>query len=319
MAISGAAVAIVGTGRVGSTLAYTLMLRGLGSELILHDIDEELAQGHALDLNHGMALARPARIVAGTLLDCARADVVIMCGGIAQRPGESRQQLVHANVQVVRQVVSQLTAAGFSGILLMATNPVDVLAYAAWRFFRLPARQVLGSGTVLDSARLRYLLGEGHGLDPRNIHAYVLGEHGDSELAAWSLTHVAGLPASWLQENSETERWKKEIMGEVRQAAGHIIARKGATYFAIALGLARVIESIVHDQNSVLTVSALVEDYYGISGVYLGLPCVVNRNGVARVLKPRLSAGEAEQLRSSARAIRGIMDAARDGFTPETT
>jgi L-lactate dehydrogenase len=283
------------------------MLRGLAGELVLYDRNQDRAEGQALDLNHGLPFAGPMRIAAGTLSDCAAADLVVLAAGVAQEPGESRMALLQRNAGVIRQLVEGLMAEGFGGMLLVATNPVDVLAYAAWRFSGLPPARVMGSGTILDSARLRYLLGNHCGVDPRNVHAYVLGEHGDTELPAWSMTHIAGMGIKGFCAACSRpcpELNLDDIFVQVRDAAQHIIARKGATYYAIALGLARITESIFHDQKSVLTVSALVREYAGVDQVYLGLPCVIGRAGVERVIRPTLNEAEAQRLCASARALR---------------
>ncbi|MEW6524020.1 MAG: L-lactate dehydrogenase [Bacillota bacterium] len=307
----GTKVAVIGVGLVGSTYAYTLMMKGLAAEIVLYDRNRNRAEGQALDLNHGMPFVSPLRIYAGSLADCADADLAVIAAGESQKPGQTRLDLLQANVAVTRQVVGGLASHGFAGLILMATNPVDVLAYAAWKFSQLPSARVLGSGTILDTARLRFLLGEHCGVDPRNIHAYVLGEHGDSELPAWSTARIAGLSiadfCAACTRPCPEPTWDDLFMA-VRDAAQDIIERKGATYYAIALGLARITESIVRDQKSVLTVSTLVEDYLNLSDVYIGLPCVIGRDGVEKVIRPRLDQDETERLLASAATVRQAIE-----------
>ena len=304
-------VAVIGAGNVGATFAYALLLNGLVGEIVLIDIDHERAEGEAMDLNHAAPLSNPVRIWAGSYADCAGADVVVVTAGAAQRPGETRLDLVKRNAGIFGDVIPSITEHNETGVLLIATNPVDVLSYVAWKLSGFPSGRVIGSGTVLDTARFRYLLGEHLDVDPRNVHAHVVGEHGDSEVPIWSLANVAGMRLEDYchREGCDiTADTRKRISHEVCTAAYEIIERKGATYYAVAVGLVRIVESILRDQKSVLSVSSLVPGHYNLEGVYLSLPAVIGRTGVERVLHLALSEKETEALRESAAVLRGVLD-----------
>jgi L-lactate dehydrogenase len=305
-------VAVVGTGAVGSTFAYALLLSGLASEIVLVDVNRSKAEGEAMDLNHAVPFTHPTRIWAGGYADCAGATVTVLAAGVPQRPGQTRLQCLQANAQVWREIVPQIAVNNRRGILLVATNPVDVLTYTAWKISGLPAARVLGSGTILDTARFRFLLSQHFGVDARSVHAFIIGEHGDSEVAAWSLANIAGmrLPeycrANGLPyENQVMER----IFESTRDAAYRIIERKGATYYAVAAGLLRITQSILRHQNTVLSVSSLINDYYGISDVCFSLPTVINQEGVQKVLRLELDNSEISKLRHSAGILRQTLDA----------
>lgn len=304
-------VGIVGTGLVGSTIAYTLLVRGLHCEMVLVDINRAKAEGDAMDLNHGIPLAAPLSIRAGDYPDLEGADVVIVAAGVAQRPGETRLQLLQRNAAIMADVARRVVQYAPGCILLVVTNPVDVLSYVALKCSNLPPSRVIGSGTLLDTARLRYLLGDYFGVDPRSVHAYVIGEHGDSELVAWSLAHIAGVRLEELGpmwERAVREGALQRIFEEVRNAAYEIIRRKGATYYAVALAVARLVESILQDQHSVLTVSTYVDGWQGIRDIYLGMPCVVGWSGVERMIELPLAPEELEALRRSAEVLRRAAD-----------
>jgi L-lactate dehydrogenase len=303
-------IAVVGSGNVGATAAFTLALNGVASEIVLIDANHARAEGEAMDLNHAMPFMRPTRIWAGDYGDCAIADVVILTAGAGQRPGETRLDLLKRNVAVFRDILPRISEQTREAILLVATNPVDVLTYAAWKMSGLSPTRVIGSGTILDTARFRYLLSQHFGVDPRSLHAFIVGEHGDSEVAVWSLANIAGMKLDeFCRLNGCTmpDEAKATIFQNTRMAAYEIIRRKGATYYAIAAGLVRIVEAIVRNENSVLTVSALVQGKYGLEDVYLSLPAVVNRTGVDRVLDLPLDPGEAESLRKSGHIIRDAL------------
>ena len=296
-------IAVVGAGSVGSTLAYTLVLSGMAGEIVLVDANQAKAEGEAMDLNHTVPFAKPARIWAGSYDDCAQADIIVVAAGVGQKPGETRLDLVKRNVEVFRQIIPAATRDNPGAILLIATNPVDVLTYAALQFSGLPQRQVIGSGTLLDTARFRALLGQHFGLDPRSIHAFIIGEHGDSEVPVWSLAHIAGmrLDEFCAQNGLHCEQPAlDEIFRQTRDAAYEIIRRKGATYYAIGAGLMDIVEAVLRDHNTVLTVSSLIDGYYGIDDVCLSLPTIVDRGGAERFFRLELSPDEIEQLRRSA-------------------
>ena len=305
-------VAVVGTGAVGSTFAFGLLLSGLASEIVLSDANERKAEGEAMDLMHAVPFARTARVWAGPISDCRGAAVTVIAAGAAQKPGETRMDLVQKNAAIFRELVPQVAEANPDGIILVATNPVDVLAYLTYRISGLPAERVIGSGTILDTARFRMLLADHYGVDPRSVHAHIAGEHGDSEVPVWSSANIAGMPigdfatAAGMTHDDEALR---EIFENTRDAAYQIIERKGATYYAVAAGLVRIVQAILRDQKTVLSVSSLIGDYYGIDDVYLSLPTVVGRRGVERTLRLGLSAEEASGLRRSAGLLRETIDA----------
>jgi len=303
-------VAIVGVGNVGATFAYALLLSGLASEVALIDLDRARAEGEAMDLNHAMPFAHPTRIWAGDYSDCAGADMTVIAAGAAGKPGETRLDLVEKNATIFNHIVPEVARHNPNGILLIATNPVDVLTYAAWKLSGLPAQRVIGSGTILDTARFRYLLSQRFGVDPRSVHAWIIGEHGDSEVPVWSLANIAGMGLSKFctLHACEFDRADMDnIFHQTRDAAYHIVERKGATYYAVAAGLTRIVEAILRDQSTVLSVSSLIEDYYGISDVCLSLPTVVDRAGVARVLRLELGSEEIDGLRRSAEVLKATI------------
>ena len=300
-------VAVVGAGSVGATYAYALMLSGMAAEIVLINRNRERAEGEAMDLTHAVPFAQPTRIWAGEYEDCAGAAITVLTAGAASVEGGNRLDLADTNGDIFRQIVPEVARHNPSGILLVASNPVDVLTYAALKLSGLPRRQVIGSGTILDTARFCTLLGEHFGLDPRNVHGYVVGEHGDSQVPAWSLTNIAGmrLPEYCAAHGLlyETEAME-EIARQTRDAATEVVERKGATYYGVAGGLLRITEAILRDQHSVLAVSSFIEGYEGVDDVCLSLPSVVDATGVARVLHPTLSQEEHEGLRRSAAVLK---------------
>ena len=305
-------VSVVGCGHVGATSAYALLTRGVAREVVLLDLDERRAEGEAMDLQQAAALARPVEVRAGDWSDAAASAVVVVAAGVGGRPGESRLDLLGRNVVVVRDVMEKLLSRNFGGILLMTTNPVDVLAQFAQESSGLPAARVIGSGTVLDSARLRALLGQSLGVEPRSVHAHVIGEHGDSEIAAWSSARVAGVPLKEFCEGAGLECPDfEEVLGRVRRAAPDIIERKGYTSYAIASCVARICEAVLRDEHSVLPVSTRLTGQYGITDVYLSLPCVVGRAGVERVIEIPLDERERDGLRASADLLLRTVEATR--------
>lgn len=300
-------VAIVGTGAVGSTFAYSLLISGLAAEIVLVDANARKAEGEAMDLMHAVPFLHTARVWAGTVEDCAGSAITVITAGAAQKPGETRLDLLRKNAAIFREIVPAVAAANPDGIIVVATNPVDVLAYLTFRISGLPSGRVIGSGTILDTARFRALLAEHYGVDPRSVHAYIAGEHGDSEVPVWSLANIAGMPlADFATANGmgHDAGSLQAIFEATRDAAYEIIERKGATYYAVAAGLMRIVEAILRDQSTVLSVSSLICDYYGIDDVYLSVPTVVGRVGVERPLRLALSAEEASGLRRSAVLLR---------------
>jgi L-lactate dehydrogenase len=300
-------IAIVGgAGAVGATAAYAIMISGLAAEIVLIDVNQRRAEGEAMDLGHGAPFVRPVTVRSGTYDDCSGAQVVVITAGAAQKPGETRLDLVKKNVEIFRGIIPQVARTAPGSILLVVANPVDILTYATWRFSGFPATHVIGSGTVLDTARLRALIGRQLRVDPRGVHAYVIGEHGDSEVVVWSRAVVAGMPISdfCTQRGTSCEEDMQRVISEqVRRAAYEIIDRKGATYYAIGLGIRYIVESILRDQNSILTVSTLMTGELGASDICLSLPTIVNLSGVDCVLAPDLSGDEMAALQRSARVL----------------
>lgn len=302
-------VAVAGVGNVGATFAYALLLSGLASEIVLIDKDKARAEGEAMDLSHTVPFTRPARVWAGDFADCAGAAVTVVCAGVNQKPGETRLDIVKKNAAVFAQIIPEIARHDPEGILLIATNPVDVLTYASLAHSGLPARRVIGSGTILDTARFRHLLSDHFHVDPRSVHAFIIGEHGDSEVPVWSLANIAGMRvADFARTHGHglDEQTRSRIFSETRDAAYHIIQRKGATYYAVAAGLMRIVEAILRDQSTILSVSSLV-DCYGIRDVCLSLPTVVDREGVALPLQLDLDPDELAGLRRSAEVLKSTI------------
>lgn len=305
-------VALIGTGHVGATCAYALLLSGLTPEIVLIDKDHRRAEGEAMDLMHAVPFYEPARIWAGSYEDLAGAAVVVIAAGVNQRPGETRLELLARNATVFGDIVPRIVAHNPEAIILITTNPVDVLTYASLKLSGLPPSRVIGSGTILDTSRFRSLLSRYFGVEARSVHAYIIGEHGDSEVPVWSLATIGGMHlAEYRAATGQAldPAVKADIFENTRRAAYHIIERKGATYYAVAAGVERIVRAILRDESTVLTVSSLVTGYYGIDGVCLSLPAIVNRSGIARVLHPPLADDEVEALKRSAAVLREAQEA----------
>jgi L-lactate dehydrogenase len=299
-------VAIIGCGHVGATSAYSLLVNGVFEELVLIDKDRDRLQGEVMDLQHAVPLSRPVRIWAGDFADTADADIVVIAAGAGSKPGETRLDLLGRNAVVVREIMRELKEVKFDGIVLMTTNPVDILAQIAQEESGLPVEKVIGSGTVLDTARLRAMLGAEIGVEARSVHAYIIGEHGNSEVATWCAARVGGVPlAEFCQPNCPDF---PRVLQRVRDAAPEIIQHKGYTSFAIASCVTRICEAILRDERTILPVSAMTSGQYGISKVYLSLPCVVGRGGVERVIELPLDETEREGLFASAALLKKTLD-----------
>jgi len=311
MQISRSKIAIVGAGNVGSTFAFSLMIKAVAREIVLIDTDRGRAEGECMDLNHGASFVQPVNIYSAGFDGCEGADVVVIAAGAKQKPGQSRIDLVQTNVEIFKHIIPEIVRFAKDSILLVVTNPMDILTYVTLKISGYDERKVIGSGTVLDTSRFRYLISEHCHLDPRNVHAYIIGEHGDTELALWSHANIGGMVlAEYCPVCDGHCDYKKElgkIFEQVRDAAYRIIEVKGATYYAIGLALVRIVESILRDENSVLPVSTLINDYYGIEDVCLSIPCIVNRNGREKILKLELSEIEQKQLSRSAKTLKGII------------
>jgi len=300
-------VCVIGAGQVGSTFAYALLMRGLASEIVLIDRNRELAEGQAEDMSHGLPYVRPSNIYAGDYADCANADVIVITAGAAQKSGETRLDLTKKNVAIYNQIIPSITQYTKDAILIIVSNPVDVLTYAAVKFSGYPPNRIIGSGTTLDSARFRFLLSQHCQVDSRNVHAYIIGEHGDSEVPVWSLAQISGVKLDEYCKNCNRGCGKiprEHIFEQVKTAAYHLIEKKGATYHAIGLATLAILESIVRNQNTILSVSSLIENYYGISDVCLSVPTKLNRNGVVEQIKLPLNEIELKSLKRSADIIK---------------
>lgn len=303
-------IVLIGAGDVGIAYAYALVNQGLADHLSIIDIDHDKLVGEVMDLNHGVVWA-PSRtkVTSGTYADCEDAALVVLCAGAAQKPGETRLQLVDKNMRIFRSIVGDVMDSGFDGIFLVATNPVDILTYATWKFSGLPAHRVIGSGTVLDTARFRYMLGEYFEVSPMSVHAYIVGEHGDSELPVLSSANIAGVGLRRrLEKNPELHDELEEIFVRTRDAAYEIIDAKGSTSYGIGMGLARITRAIFQNQEVALPVSALLRGEYGHEDMYIGTPAIVNRKGIRRVVELELDEYETAQFDKSVATLREIQD-----------
>jgi len=309
--IVGPKVAIVGAGFVGSTFAYSLLIHGLVSQIVIIDVNKERAEGEVMDLNHGLPFAHPVKIWVGDYSDCRNADIVVIAVDKGQKIEQSRLELAEGNFEILKQIIPKVTEYNKECIFLVVTNPLDVMTYAVLKLSGFPKNRVIGSGTILDTARLRYLLGEHLKVDPRNVHAYIIGEHGDSEVPVWSLANVAGIrlkdycPICKVPYNLEHF---SSLFLKVRNAGYEIIKRKGRTYYAVALGLTKIVESIIRDENAVLTVSCLLENYHGVSNICLSVPAILNRSGIREIIELPLDEKEIEAFQNSAAVIKKVAD-----------
>lgn len=303
-------VAVIGAGDVGATLAYTLQLSGLATQIVLVDIDKERARGHALDMSHGLFFVPPVRVEAGDYADCQGAQVIVLAAGSRQKPGETRLQLVERNAAICRSIVDEIAPYAREAVLVVVTNPVDVMTQVALKRSGLPQGHVFGSGTVLDSARFRYALSRHCGVDARNVHAYVIGEHGDSEVLLWGLVNISGIPLARFCKGCKRgckSPPRRDTEEAVRRSAYHIIQAKGFTNYGVSLAMLRILGAVLRDERSVLTVSSLLDGEYGLHDVCLSVPCLVAAHGIERIVEAPLSDKERAGLGASARAIQGVL------------
>ncbi|RCW67045.1 L-lactate dehydrogenase [Saliterribacillus persicus] len=309
-------VVIIGTGFVGSSYAYSLLNQGVANELVLVDLNKDKAEGEARDLNHGMPFGAPMKIKAGDYSDCHNADLVVITAGANQKPGETRLDLVSKNAKIFKGIVQSIMDVGFDGIFLVATNPVDILSDITLEVSGLPQERVIGSGTILDTARFRYLLSEHFEVDSRNVHAYIIGEHGDSELPVWSHVQIGGIPLSRYAgiDDLYSHPVMTELFVNVRDAAYHIIERKGATYYGIGLALVRLTKAILNNENSIVTISTHLNGEYGLDDVYLGVPAILNENGVREIIELDLNEKEQKQLEKSASVLKEMTEVAKQAI-----
>ncbi|MGG0754535.1 L-lactate dehydrogenase [Brevibacillus laterosporus] len=299
-------VALIGSGFVGSSYAYALLNQGIVNELVIVDVNKDKAEGDAMDLSHGLPFTSPMKIWAGDYSDCKDADLVVITAGANQLPGETRMDLIEKNVRIFNKIVTSIMDSGFQGIFVVASNPVDVLTYATWKISGLPHEKVIGSGTLLDTARFRYLLSRAFEVDSRSVHAYIMGEHGDTELPVWSQASIGGksITECLKQGVGPSKEELDQIFINVRDAAYHIIEKKGATYYGIGMSLARLTKAILYNQNSILTISTLLQGEFGLHDTYLGVPAVVNRSGVREVVEITLNEEEKAKLKHSADVLK---------------
>ncbi len=304
-------ISIIGAGAIGATTAFALLQKGIAREIVINDINQEKALGEVLDLIHGSALASPCNVTLGALEDTKNSDIIIITAGVAQKPGETRLDLVDKNYKIFKSFVPTLAKLSPNAILLVVSNPVDILAYMTYKLSGFPKERVIGSGTVLDTTRLRSLLGKYFGVDGRIVQGYVHGEHGDSEFVPWSSLTIGNIPIEKFSNQLEIE-WdsatEKVIADDVKNAAYEVINRKGATAFSVAAVLARIVEAFLKDEKTILSVSTLLNDYYGVSETYLSVPTIVGKNGVEKVLNIEFSEEEKEKFISSANIMKEYID-----------
>lgn len=304
-------VAVIGCGFVGATSAFSLIQTGLFSEMVLIDANTQKAEGEAMDLSHGSAYLTPMNIYAGTYDDIVDAGLIVITAGANQKPDETRLDLVKKNVQIFKSIIPEIKERNCEGILLIVSNPVDILTEVALKLSGFPAHRVIGSGTVLDTARLKYVLGKHLQVDPRDIHAYIIGEHGDSELVVWSGAQVAGIHINHfceLRGHFNHEESMERLAQEVRDSAYEIIKRKGATYYGVAVAVKRIATAIVKDEHAVLPISSLMQGEFGLNDICLSIPTVIGQNGVEKVVDIYLNNDENEKLQTSAKALKDVLD-----------
>lgn len=301
---------MIGCGFVGSASVFSLMQSGLFSEIAMIDADKEKAKGEAMDISHGIPFAKHMKIYAGDYSDVKDAGIVIITAGANQKPNETRLDLVQKNVAIFKQIIPAIMQQGFDGIILVVANPVDILTYVAQKLSGLPANRVIGSGTVLDTARLKHALGDHLEVDSRSVHAFIIGEHGDSEIAAWSSANVSGIPINDFCEmrgHYQHEKSTQEIAEAVKNSAYNIIQRKHATYYGVAMAVKRICEVIVRDEKSILPVSTLMKGEHGIEDVVLSMPCIVGKDGIETKVPFRLNEEEEQKLLYSANVLKEII------------
>lgn len=304
-------ISIIGAGFVGSTSAYAIMMAGLASEIVIVDLNKAKAEAEAMDLAQGAAFVKPVQVVAGEITDTKDSDIVIISAGINQKPHETRLEIVQKNHEVYKELIPAIVKESPQSILLVVSNPVDPLTYLTYKLSGFPPARVIGSGTVLDTSRLRHNLSRKMIIDARNVHSYVIGEHGDSEIVTWSITNIGG--SSLIDYGKElnidvSPSYLHQIQEDVRTAAYQIIEKKGYTNYAVGLSIKRIVEAIIRDEHSILTVSCLVDGKYGIDDVYMALPCIINQHGIQRILSNALSKEEISALKDSANILKGVIN-----------
>lgn len=303
---------LIGDGAVGSSFAFALVLQGVGRELGIIDINKDKVDGDVLDLSSALAFKSPKKIYTADYSDCQNADLVIITAGFPQKTGETRIDLVHKNLKLFKDIIHSVMDSGFDGIFLIASNPVDILTYATWKFSGLPKNRIIGSGTTLDTARFRQEISSLVNVDARNVHAYIIGEHGDTELPVWSHANVGGLQIyEWIKEHPETnEEELVNVFFKVRDAAYNIIQKKGATFYGIATALTAICRAILSDNQSIFPISAPLNGEYGADDIYIGVPAVVGRNGIEKIIEIPLNDAEKEKFNISVSTLKAVRDEA---------
>ncbi len=308
-------VAIIGAGFVGASTAFALAMKQLVNEMVIVDVARDKAAGEALDINHGLPFIGQMDIYDGDYSDCADCDAIIVTAGVNRKPGESRIDLAKKNLIIAKEVTNNVMKHYTRGVILVVSNPVDILTYKIQKWSGLPEGRVLGTGTVLDSSRFRYLLSEKLNVDVKNVHGYIIGEHGDTQLPLWSATHIAGKNIREYFDDPKygiTEEYRREIIEKVKSAGAKIIGKKGATYYAIAISVNTILESLLKNQNTIRTVSSVINNKYGIDDVALSLPAVLNSNGVKEVMDLSMTEDELALLHHSAEQLQSILEAVKD-------
>lgn len=305
---NGTKITILGAGNVGATCAYTFAVTGTCSDVVLIDINKAKAKGEAMDIRQGISFGHNVEVYDGTYEDAAGSDIVVITLGLARKPGQTRLDLAQANVNIIKEVMPQIAKYAPDAIYVVVSNPVDILTYVILKCTNLSPKQVIGSGTALDTSRLRAAIADHVGLSPNSIHAYVFGEHGDSSFIPWSLTNIAGIPMEeYCEDQDHPDLDEDEIIEEVRKAGSEVIKRKGATFYAIAMSVNKICDSILRDANNIITVSYMIEEKYGISDVCLSLPAVIGSNGIEREVYPKLTDDEIIKLQESAKALKNVI------------
>lgn len=301
--------AVIGCGFVGASIAFSLTESGMFSEMVLIDVNRDKAEGEAMDLSHGLPFASPMKIYAGDYSELKDCFLIIITAGTSQREGETRLDLVHRNVEIFKSIIPQITVVNSEAVILVVSNPVDILTYVTLKLSGFPPNRVIGSGTVLDTARLKYLLGERLGVDSRSVHAFIIGEHGDSELAVWSGANVSGIDIEDFCTISGNNNCGMiyNLYEDVKNSAYEVIAKKGATYYAIAMTVRRIAKAIIRNEHSVMPVSCYTDGHYGVSDVCIGIPAIVGENGIEKVLDIPLSKEENEQLLQSVSTLKNVL------------
>ncbi len=303
-------VVVIGAGNVGSTIAYTTVLNNVASEVVLIDVNREKAKGEALDMNHGIAYVKQIMIHDGDYSDCKDADVIIITAGLGRKPGQTRLDLAKINVNIAKDIAKNIMKYATNPILLVVSNPVDIITYVLTKETGLPPERVIGTGTTLDTSRFKYLISKHCNIDVRNVHASIIGEHGDSEVPVWSRANIAGKPFDDFLDNTTPESaqaQRNKIFEETKTAGAEIISLKGATFYAIAMGTVRILSAIIGNEQSVLTVSTVLNGEYGIKDIALSLPCVVNSSGISRKIDIKITEEEETLLLASAEQLKSVL------------